>query len=262
MIELKNVDFSYGDHSVLRNISFTVDDSEAVVVMGPSGSGKSTILRLILGLETSQRGEVNVDHRDICRMNEKSKRRIRRKIGMVFQDGALFDSLSVGENVGYYLIEHTALPWKEIGLRVRSMLGFVGLDADEVIDKLPDQLSGGMRRRVAIGRALLSTDPEIMLYDEPTTGLDPYATRNVVNLINKLHRERTVSTIVVTHQIADAFAMADRYVVVYRGELAFDGSYEQLRDCRDTRVQEFLAPFRDSMTGVFKRKFFDGGISP
>ena len=140
------------------------------------------------------------------------------------------------------------------------MLGFVGLDADELIDKLPAQLSGGMRRRVAIGRALLSTDPKIMLYDEPTTGLDPHATRNVINLINKLQHERSISSIVVTHQIADAFEVSDRFVVISKGRVAFDGSLEDLRDSTDQLVIEFLEPFRTSMEGVIKRKFVDGAV--
>ncbi len=259
MIGLREVSFSYGDRPVLRNVSFSVGQSESAVVMGPSGSGKSTILRLILGLETPQQGQVLIHGQDISTLKEKTKRELRKKIGMVFQDGALFDSLTVGENIGYYLLEHTRLPFEEITHRVRRMLGFVGLDADEIIDKLPEQLSGGMRRRVAIGRALLSTDPKIMLYDEPTTGLDPQAIDNVLNLIKKLHQERSISTIAVTHQIVDAFDIADRFIVVYEGEVAFDGSVQELRDCRDSRVQAFLAPFRSSFAGVARRRFVDGG---
>ena len=257
MIELREVSFSYGDKPVLRNVSFRVEPSEAVVVMGPSGSGKSTILRLILGLENPQQGQVIVDHQDIFTLKEKTKREIRKKIGMVFQDGALFDSLTVGENVGYYLLEHTRLSFEEISRRACQMLGFVGLDAEEVVDKLPEQLSGGMRRRVAIGRALLSTDPKIMLYDEPTTGLDPQATGKVLDLIKKLHQEKSISSIAVTHQIADAFAMADRFIVIYGGEVAFDGSLAGLRDCQDDRVRAFLDPFRASFTGVAGRNFVD-----
>jgi phospholipid/cholesterol/gamma-HCH transport system ATP-binding protein len=176
---------------------------------------------------------------------------------MVFQDGALFDSLTVGENVGYYLIEHTNRSWDEIEAKVREMLGFVGLDADEIMDKLPEQLSGGMQRRVAIGRALLSTNPKIMLYDEPTTGLDPQSTENVLELINKLTSERKISTIVVTHQIADAFNIADRFIVIHAGEKVFDGNTRELRDCTDARVVEFLAPFRSSFTGVAERQFLN-----
>jgi phospholipid/cholesterol/gamma-HCH transport system ATP-binding protein len=213
MIELQNVSFGYETRVVLKDLSFTIKDSESVAIMGPSGSGKSTILRLLLGLETPQSGAVLIDGQDICRLRERQKREIRKRIGMVFQDGALFDSMTVGENVGYYLIEHTKMDDEEIEERVREMLGFVGLDAEEIIDKLPEQLSGGMQRRVAIGRALLSTNPKIMLYDEPTTGLDPVSTENVLQLINKLTRERQISTIVVTHQIADAIDIADRYLV-------------------------------------------------
>ncbi len=255
MIELKNVDFAYEDKDVLHDVSFRVEASEAVAIMGPSGSGKSTILRLILGLESPQRGQVIIDGQDISAVREKTRRDIRKKIGMVFQDGALFDSLSVGENVGYYLLENTHLSFTEITRQAEQMLGFVGLDAEEIVDKLPEQLSGGMRRRVAIGRALLSTEPRIMLYDEPTTGLDPQAIHNVLNLIRKLHSERPIITLVVTHQIADAVNMAERFIVISAGEIVFDGDLDRLRDCTDERVQAFLDPFRQSFAAVSRRKF-------
>ena len=255
MIELRGVHFAYEDKPVLKNVSFSVEDGEALVIMGPSGSGKSTALRLILGLESPQQGEVLIDGQNISRLKESKKREIRKKIGMVFQHGALFDSLSVGENVGYYLLEHSRLQLDEIEHRVVTMLGFVGLNADEVVNKLPEQLSGGMQRRVAIGRALLSTDPKIMLYDEPTTGLDPQATSNIINLINKLHDEKHICSIIVTHQIADALAVGDRFVVVVEGEVAFNGTLEQLRDSSVPRVLEFLAPFRDAFARVQRKSF-------
>ena len=255
MIEIKNIDFSYGEQPVLKNVTFNVDKSESVVIMGPSGSGKSTILRLILGLECPQGGEIIIDGQNICTMKEKEKQDIRKNIGMVFQDGALFDSLSVWENVGYYLLEHTKLPLDEIGQKAVEMLGFVGLDAEEIVDKLPEHLSGGMQRRVAIGRALLSTNPKVMLYDEPTTGLDPQSTENVLKLIGKLHDKKDLSTIVVTHQIADALSIADRFVVIVEGEVAFDGNLQELRDTEDKRVRGFLAPFRASINEVSNRKF-------
>ncbi|UCG62530.1 MAG: ATP-binding cassette domain-containing protein [Candidatus Zixiibacteriota bacterium] len=257
MIEFRGVDFSYEDRPVIKNVSFQIEERESVVIMGPSGSGKSTILRLILGLECPQKGDILVDGQNICRMKDREKQEIRKKIGMVFQDGALFDSLSVWENVGYYLLEHTAMSAENVGRKAVEMLGFVGLDADEIQDKLPEQLSGGMQRRVAIGRALLSTDPKVMLYDEPTTGLDPQATENVINLINMLHSQKSISSIVVTHQIADAIAMANRFIVFIDGEIVFDGSLEQLRDCQDPGVQSFLAPFREAVTGVTDKKFVD-----
>ncbi len=257
MIEFKNVDFSYGERPIIKNASFTINDREAVVIMGPSGSGKSTILRLILGLECPQQGEIIIDGQNIGIMKERQKQEIRKKIGMVFQDGALFDSLSVWENVGYYLLEHTKAPVDEIGEKAVQMLGFVGLDAEEIMNELPEHLSGGMQRRVAIGRALLSTDPKVMLYDEPTTGLDPQATETVIELINKLQSEKSISSIIVTHQIADAVAIADRFIVFSGGEVAFIGSLEDLRGCDDARVKEFLAPFKASIAGVTDRKFVD-----
>jgi phospholipid/cholesterol/gamma-HCH transport system ATP-binding protein len=255
VIELQNVSFGYDTRVVLRNVSLKIDQDESVAIMGPSGSGKSTILRLILGLETPQFGCVLIDGQSISELRERQKREIRKSIGMVFQDGALFDSLTVGENVGYYLLEHTKLRDDEIETRVREMLGFVGLDADEIMDKLPEQLSGGMQRRVAIGRALLSTNPKIMLYDEPTTGLDPQSTETVLALINKLTLERKVSTIVVTHQIADAIDIARRFIVIVGGEVAFDGSLEALRDSKHPQVREFLEPFLNSFAQVVEKRF-------
>lgn len=253
MINIKNISFSYGDHPVLKNISFKVENSESLVIMGPSGSGKSTILRLILGLECPSEGIIEIENQNICVMKEKHKRELRKKIGMVFQHGALFDSLTVGENTGYYLIEHTNLKYDVIEEKVREMLGFVGLDADEIIDKLPEELSGGMQRRVAIGRALLSTDPRVMLFDEPTTGLDPKATQNVLNLIKKLYSEKSISNITVTHQIYDAVNLANRYIVIYDGEVAFDGTLVELRDSQDERVKTFLKPFLISMNNVIEK---------
>ena len=137
-----------------------------------------------------------------------------------------------------------------------EMLGFVGLDAEEIMNKLPEQLSGGMQRRVAIGRSLLSTAPKAMLYDEPTTGLDPQSTENVLELIAKLNKEREIATIVVTHQITDAIGFAKRFVVIIDGEIAFDGNLEELRDSRDLNVLQFLAPFRLSFNEVLKKEFF------
>ncbi|MDF1546133.1 MAG: ATP-binding cassette domain-containing protein, partial [bacterium] len=168
-----------------------------------------------------------------------------------------FDSLTVGENVGYYLLEHTRMEFDDISRKVEEMLGFVGLGKDNVIDKLPEQLSGGMQRRVAIARALLSTDPKLMLFDEPTTGLDPQATRNVLALISKVNREKGIATIVVTHQIADAIEIADKYVVIHEGRVAFDGSLEELRTVKDDRLKDFLEPFRESFRLVMDKKFVD-----
>ncbi|MEW6016259.1 MAG: ATP-binding cassette domain-containing protein [Candidatus Zixiibacteriota bacterium] len=254
MISFRNVNYSIGGKQILKNVSFTIPNGESRIIMGHSGSGKSTILRLILGLICPDNGSIMVDNLDICGAREREKREIRKRIGMVFQDGALFDSLTVGENVGFYLFEHTKMKIDEIEKKVREMLGFVGL-SEEIIDRLPEELSGGMQRRVAIGRALLSTDPKIMLYDEPTTGLDPTATTNVIALINRLAEVKHVTSIVVTHQIADAFEMADKFIIIDSGAVAFDGSLKELRESQEPRVVEFLEPFRETIANVRKIDF-------
>ena len=254
MIEFSHVNYFIEDKHILKDVSFHIPDGESRVIMGHSGSGKSTILRLILGLACPKNGEILIDGKNICRLKEKKLREIRKQIGMVFQDGALFDSLTVGENVGYYLFEHTGMKIGEIEEKVREMLGFVGL-SEEIIDNLPDQLSGGMQRRVAIGRALLSTNPRIMLYDEPTTGLDPQMTRNIITLINHLAEVKRVTSIVVTHQISDAFELADKFIIIDDGQVAFDGTLEELRIEKDPLVVNFLQPFRDAIENVKKIDF-------
>ncbi|UCD94693.1 MAG: ATP-binding cassette domain-containing protein [Candidatus Zixiibacteriota bacterium] len=254
MIEFRQVNFSIEGKQIIKNVSFCISNGDSRVIMGHSGSGKSTILRLILGLACPDSGEILIDDENICGMKSKRLREIRKRIGMVFQDGALFDSLTVGENVGYYPLEYSKFKLEEIEGKVRQMLGFVGL-SDEIIDHLPDQLSGGMQRRVAIGRALLSTDPKIMLYDEPTTGLDPRMTENVISLINRLREVKHVTSIVVTHQISDAFEMSDKFIIIDNGEVAFDGDVVQLRASDEARVVEFLRPFRDSVANVKKIDF-------
>jgi len=254
MILFRHVNFSIEGKQILHDVSFEIPDGESRVIMGHSGSGKSTILRLILGLVRPDSGDIIVEGQLIRGLKQKALDEIRKRIGMVFQDGALFDSLTVGENVGFYLFEHTKMSADEIESKVREMLGFVGL-SEEIIDYLPDELSGGMQRRVAIGRALLSTDPRIMLYDEPTTGLDPQASTTVIQLINRLAEVKHVTSIVVTHQIADAFEMADKFIIVDNGEIAFDGDLAQLRTSNDARVVEFLGPFRDSIANVRKIDF-------
>ncbi|MEW5925532.1 MAG: ATP-binding cassette domain-containing protein [Candidatus Zixiibacteriota bacterium] len=254
MIEFRNVHYFIEEKHILKDVSFYIPDGESRVIMGHSGSGKSTILRLILGLACPNSGEILIDGKNICHLKEKDLREIRKQIGMVFQDGALFDSLTVGENVGYYLFEHTRMKMDEIEGKVREMLGFVGLSED-IIDNLPDQLSGGMQRRVAIGRALLSTDPRIMLYDEPTTGLDPQMTRNIITLINHLADVKQVTSIVVTHQISDAFELAGKFIIIDGGRVAFDGSLMELRNENDPLVVNFLQPFRDAIDNVKKIDF-------
>ncbi len=254
MIRLDNVIFGYNDTPVLRNVSFHIQPGESRVIMGPSGSGKSTILRLILGLDCPWSGNIYIDGQNICGMKFRQLQELRKRIGMVFQDGALFDSMTIGENVGYYLFEYSKRGEDEIEREARQMLHFVDLDPD-IIDKLPEELSGGMRRRVAIARALLSTRPKLMLFDEPTTGLDPQATDKVLSLIRKLREVEKIAVIIVTHQIADALKLADKFVVMHDGRVVFDGGLEPLRECQVPEVTDFLGPFRESVGDVIKRNF-------
>jgi len=254
MIEFRDVWFGYDETPVLKGCSFYIPEGESRVFVGQSGSGKSTILKLILGLYRPSSGEVLIDDEPISRLPERALREIRKRIGVVFQDGALFDSLTVGENVGFYLIEHSELEIEEIERRVIEMLGFVGLGG-EIIDKLPDELSGGMQRRVSIARALLSTTPKIMLYDEPTTGLDPESTQKALALMNKLTITNRISTIVVTHQIVDALELADNFILIDNGAVAFDGDLHALRDSKDIRALNFLSPFREAINRMRGKGF-------
>ena len=253
MIRFENVTFGYNDQPVLHNVSFHIPKGESRVIMGPSGSGKSTVLRLILGLDCPWSGGIYIEDADICGMKSKHLQKLRKEIGMVFQDGALFDSMTVGENIGYYLFEHTRRSQSEIEHEVLRMLEFVNLDPG-IIDNLPEELSGGMRRRVAVARALVSTHPKIMLFDEPTTGLDPQATESVLDLIIKLETVEKISTIVVTHQIADALKLSNKYIVIRSGRVVFDGDIAQLRTCTTPDVIDFMTPFKNSVDDVIRKK--------
>ncbi len=249
MIRLENITFAYHEEPVLSDLSFSVKPGETKVILGSSGSGKSTILKVILGLVRPQAGRVIIDGVDLTNTRESKLRAVRKKIGMVFQDGALFDSMTIGENIGYYLLEYTDKPLVEIEKTARQILRFLDLSED-LIDVLPDELSGGMQRRVAIGRAIAGENPMIMLYDEPTTGLDPISTRRITGLIGKLQREKGVSSIVVTHQITDALAISDRFILVHQGKIVFDGDEQGLLNCPDDHVRDFLRPYLDSVRAL------------
>ncbi|MFC1476281.1 ABC transporter ATP-binding protein, partial [Candidatus Zixiibacteriota bacterium] len=190
-----------------------------------------------------------IDGVDVTKVQERKLRAVRKKIGMVFQGGALFDSMTVGENIGYYLLEYTDKSLTEIEKTARQILRFLNLSED-LIDSLPDELSGGMERRVAIGRAIAAENPAIMLYDEPTTGLDPISTRTITELIGKLQRESGVSSIVVTHQITDAFDISDKFLVLHQGKVVFDGNQQGLLHCSDEYVQDFLRPYLDAVRAL------------
>jgi phospholipid/cholesterol/gamma-HCH transport system ATP-binding protein len=249
------------DRPVLRGVSFALHPGATKVILGGSGSGKTTILRLILGLLKPDAGTITVDGSQVQGLGEEELRDVRLKIGMVFQEGALFDSLSVAENVGYRL-RSDGLPEEQAEARVREMLGFVGLAA--LHDRMPSELSGGQRRRVAVARAMAAR-PAIMLYDEPTTGLDPITATTITDLIVKVRDLDGVSSILVTHQLRDAFNVARSFVMregdqvafnriedidtlagteflmLRDGRLVFEGSPGALLGSRDEYLREFLS---------------------
>ncbi len=256
MIAFRNVDFWIGEHHILRDVSFSVPRGETKVILGPSGSGKSTILRLLIGLARPDSGRILVAGSDIARMDEPHLQEIRRRMGMVFQQGALFDSMTVGENVGYSLLEHADDPEEQVEADVRTYLRLVGLD-ENLIDRMPDQLSGGMQRRVAIARALAARNPEILLYDEPTTGLDPQSAEHITDLIVQLRDTMGKTAIMVTHDIADAFKVANRITVLDQGGVVFEGAPAELVASDNPFIMEFLEPFRKAMA-VASRKLDTG----
>ena len=239
VVELRDLHLAFGDHTVLERVTLDLHRGETLSVLGGSGAGKSTILRLILGLSLPDSGEVLVEGLDISNVPLAQVLSLRRNMGMVFQEAALFDSLSVYDNVGFYLHEHTDLSEEEIGLRVRESLELVDLEPDQVMDLLPAELSGGMKKRVGIARAVVHR-PRMLLYNEPTSGLDPITTRTINDLILKLQSEIDVSSIVVTHDIDSAFRISNRVALLYEGVLVFVGSPEEMVASEDGYVRDFL----------------------
>ena len=238
VIELRNVYLAF-DEPVLEDVSFVAHTGETVVVVGESGTGKSTILKLILRLLVPDKGDVLIDGQGITDLNFDDALQVRQKLGMVFQGAALFDSMTVYENVAYPLREHTDLNEDEIMARVREKLEFVDLDPDKVLDQLPSELSGGMKKRVGIARGM-ANNPEIMLYDEPTSGLDPLTTGTITRLIMKLQRELDVTSIVVSHDIRSAFRMATRVALLAEKKIKFFGTPEEMAASDDPYIQDFL----------------------
>jgi len=238
MIVFDGVTCSFEDQVVLREVSFQTFPQEIKVIFGGSGSGKTTILRLMLGLLQPDHGRIFVNGIEVTNRHRCDLLELRRRIGMVFQEGALFDSLTVGENVGYRLFEEGQLSEKEIEDQVCKLLSFV--EMEDSIDKMPDELSGGMRRRVAIMRALAAPDAKIMLYDEPTTGLDPINSRNICDLIRQVRDERAMTSVMVTHKMGDAFTVGDRFMGICDGQVIFEGTADELRRSDHEMVKGFL----------------------
>src|ERR1041385_1803535 len=242
MIRLEHVTVEIEGDKILDDVSFRVKEGETKVILGPSGAGKSSLLKIILGLWKPDSGSVFVDGIDITHLSERELNPIRRRTAMVFQGNALFDSLTVAENVGYFLQEHSTMSPKEVEERVEDCLEFVNLP--DTMDLLPEEISGGMKKRVAIARAI-SFHPEIILYDEPTTGLDPLNAKTITELIMKLKRERHASSIIVTHILRDAFAVGDSLAVMNDGKIVLDGTPNDLLTCENPFIKMFLAEIRE-----------------
>jgi phospholipid/cholesterol/gamma-HCH transport system ATP-binding protein len=238
VIALDQVSLAF-EQPVLEDISLDVYRGETVVIVGESGTGKSTTLKLVLRLLIPDRGRVLINGQDIVGLSFDDALDERRRMGMVFQGAALFDSMSVYENVAYPLREHTTLSEEEIEAAVREKLHFVDLDPDAVLQRLPAELSGGMKKRVGIARGL-ANDPDIMLYDEPTSGLDPLTTGTITRLIMKLQRELRVTSLVVSHDIRSANRMASYIAVLADHRIAFFGTPEEMAASDDRYIRDFL----------------------
>jgi len=237
MISLRNLRVSYGDSEILHGINFDVMPGETLVILGGSGSGKSTLLRTLVGLERPSSGEIWLKGKNIAAISSDEMNAIRKKIGMSFQGGALFGSMTVGENVALPLREHTKLEETTIEIILRLKLDQVGLAGFE--NYMPSQLSGGMKKRAAVARAL-AMDPEILFFDEPSAGLDPIIAAGVDQLILELKQAFHMTIIVVTHELASAFLIADRMVLIDKGNVVTIGSTEEMRSSTHPRVRQFL----------------------
>ena len=241
MIELQDVRLTYNLHRVLDGIGFQAHFYEKIAILGESGEGKTTVLKLLLGLARPDSGKIMISGQDITLLRESELREGRMKFSIVFQEGALFDSLNVRENVAFCLREFSKHPEEEIERRVRDILRRVGIE--EAIDLMPDELSGGMQRRVAIARSLAACEPEMMLYDEPTSGLDPITADNISNLINELSSgtppERR-GLIIVTHDVEAAVRVAERFLYLKDGKIVFDGGLDALTRTGDPGLRKFI----------------------
>lgn len=240
LVRFDGVHFAYGVSKILHDVTFDVREGEVLVILGGSGSGKSTILRLLMGLIDADQGQVVFDGEDLTQVDDARLIQVRHRMGMVFQEGALFDSLTVGENVGYYLFEHELRKKgdeAEVERRVREVLRLVGLE--RAIDMMPSELSGGMRRRVAAARTLIY-HPALILYDEPTTGLDPATCENFCKVMGDIKREKGVTSILVTHNLEDAWAVGDKFLLLREGKVLWQGSAEALKKKPEETLRRFF----------------------
>lgn len=237
MIKLVKVCKSFKGQKVLDNLDFEIEPESITVIIGRSGGGKSVLLKHMIGLIRPDSGQVFVDGIDIAKLNDKQLNETRKKFGMLFQDAALFDSMTVGENVAFPLIEHTRLTKKNIDKIINEKLLRVGLK--DITHKMPSELSGGMRKRVGLARAI-ALDPKIILFDEPTTGLDPIMCESVDNLIVETQRHTKATFVVISHDIKSTFKIAHRVAMLYNGKIRAEGTPKEIRSSSDPIVMQFV----------------------
>lgn len=238
VIDVQELRRSFGDHEVLKSVNLSVDDGETLVVLGPSGCGKSVLLKHIIGLMKPDSGRILFEGRDITKMTDRELKEIRVGFGMVFQGAALFDSMTVGENVGLPLQEHRRLAGDELRRAIQEKLGLVGLEGIQHL--YPSEISGGMKKRVALARAV-ALDPDVILYDEPTTGLDPVMAEQINELIRSLQKKVNATSIVVTHDLHSACFTGDRVALMTDGKIAFSGTTDELTSTDNAAVRNFIA---------------------
>lgn len=237
MIQIKNLHKSFGEQKVLDGVNLDIPEGSITVILGRSGAGKSVLLKHMIGLLKADSGQVLIDQKDLTKLSDFDLYECRKKFGMLFQNGALFDSLNVFENVAFPLKEHTQLSDEEIAAVVQEKLQLVGLS--KVDYKMPSELSGGMRKRVGLARAI-ALSPEIILYDEPTTGLDPLMTDSVNHLILETQKKLNVTSVVISHDIESTFFLADKVAMLYEGKIIEQSSPEQFRKSAHPFVKQFL----------------------
>jgi len=238
MIKLIDVHKSFGKQKVLKGLHLDIEDGKTTVIIGKSGGGKSVLLKHIIGLLKPDKGQVLVDDVDITKLNDKDLNEIRKKFGMLFQEAALFDSMTVGENVAFPLREHTKIKDSEIKEIVAERLRAVGLKGIE--DKMPSELSGGMKKRVGLARAI-ALQPQIVLFDEPTTGLDPVMTEAINQLIMETQKNFNLTCVVISHDLGSIFKIGDRIAMLYEGEIIEYGAPEEIRSSQDPVTVQFLS---------------------
>ncbi len=248
MVRLENVCKEIEGRQILKGISFNVPKGKIFSIIGGSGSGKTSITKLIVGLWKPTKGKVYLFGEDLSALTFGELDSLRKRIGYVFQEGALFDSLKVWENVGFYYLEHTNKKPKEIREIALEKLRLVNLD-ESVLDLMPSELSGGMKKRVAIARAM-ATEPDLIIYDEPTSGLDPITSRVIDRLVLELNRKTGITAVVVTHDMISAFSISDRVILIRKGEIVVEGTPEEVLNYESPFVQEFIGEMKDCLTGM------------